>query len=82
MRLRYHSCMIPKGRFGLLRYFVRNLLTVIGIVLIWRGVWYLLDEVDLWLFGGGRIITSLGGIVLGLALLFFPDGNLKKIEKF
>jgi len=42
----------------------------------------LLDEVDLWLFGGGRIITSLGGIVLGLALLFFPDGNLKKIEKF
>lgn len=70
-----------KNPLGLIRYFARNLLTVVGIVLIWRGVWYLLDAVDIWLFGGQRVITAVGGIVLGMLLLFFPDKDLKEIER-
>ncbi len=65
----------------LLSYFAKNLLTVVGIVLIWRGVWFLLDVVDYWLFGGSRVITAIGGIFLGLILLFLPDKDLKEIEK-
>lgn len=73
--------MKQKTPFGLIRYFARNLLTVIGIVLIWRGVWHLLDSIDIWLFGGEHIITAIGGIILGLILLFIPDRDLKEIEK-
>ena len=64
-----------------IRYFSRNLSIVIGLVLIWRGVWYILDAIDLLLYGGSHVITSLGGIVLGLAILYFPDHDLKEILK-
>lgn len=73
--------MPRKDRSKLISYFAKNLLSVIGIVLIWRGVWYLLDAVDLWLFGGSRMITAVGGIVLGLILLYLPNRNLKEIER-
>jgi hypothetical protein len=66
---------------NLIHYFAKNLLVVVGIVLIWRGVWYVLDAVDAWLFGGNHIITAVGGIFLGLLLLFIPDKDLKEIEK-
>ncbi len=73
--------MPRRNRLSLIRYFARNLLTVLGIVLIWRGVWYLLDALDTWLFGGQRLITAIGGIVLGMLLLYLPDKDLKEIER-
>jgi uncharacterized membrane protein HdeD (DUF308 family) len=69
---------IPRN---LVQYFASNLLTVIGVVLVWRGIWYLLDMIDDWFFGGHHLITAVGGIVLGLILLFVPDGDLKELEK-
>lgn len=63
------------------RYFAETLLTVIGIVLVWRGIWYVLDAVDIAFFGGSHIWTGLGGVVVGLAVLYIPDGDLKEIEK-
>jgi membrane associated rhomboid family serine protease len=70
-----------KSSSNLLSYFAKNLVTIVGVILIWRGVWYLLDEVDKWLFGGIRIITAIGGIIVGLLLLFLPDKNLKEIGR-
>jgi hypothetical protein len=64
-----------------LSYFAKNMVTIVGIILIWRGIWYLLDAVDEWLFGGSRIITAIGGVILGLLLLFLPDKDLKAIER-
>jgi len=64
-----------------LRYFTRNIFIVIGLVLIWRGIWYVLDGVDIYLFGGSHIWSAVGGIVLGLAILYLPDKDLKEIEK-
>ncbi len=58
-----------------------NLLTVLGIVLVWRGVWYILDKVDLWLFGGSHFWTAVVGFVLGLIILYLPDKDLKEITK-
>lgn len=64
-----------------LRYFSRNLTVVIGLVLVWRGVWYVLDGLDLYLFGSSHILTASGGIVLGLIVLYLPDHDLKEISK-
>lgn len=63
------------------QYFAKNISIIIGLVLIWRGIWYSLDELDKWFFGGSHIWTALGGILIGLMVLYLPDKNLKEIEK-
>lgn len=65
----------------IIRYFSQNLFVVIGLVLMWRGVWYVLDAIDTLVFGGSHVITALGGIALGLAILYLPDHDLKEIQK-
>lgn len=73
---------MPKRRRGnIIVYLARNLLTVIGLVLVWRGIWYVLDGIDLFAFGNSHWWTGLGGIVIGLAILYLPDKDLKEIEK-
>ncbi len=64
-----------------LSYFAKNLATIVGIVLVWRGVWYVLDEIDLLLFGGSPLYTALLGIIVGFLVLYLPDRDLKEIEK-
>jgi len=59
----------------------KNLSTVLGLVLVWRGVWYVLDGLDLAVFGGSHTWTAFGGIILGLFILYIPDKDLKEIEK-
>ncbi|HAO81695.1 MAG: hypothetical protein UV57_C0005G0019 [Parcubacteria group bacterium GW2011_GWD2_43_10] len=61
--------------------FIRSFSVVVGLVLIWRGIWYLLDGLDLWLFGNNHGWSALGGIILGLWILYLPDKDLKEIEK-
>lgn len=72
--------MINKETLNI-RYFSRNVLIVLGLVLMWRGVWYVLDGLDYWLFGGSHTATSVLGILIGLAILYLPDGDLKEISK-
>lgn len=62
-------------------YFLKHLLVVVGLVLIWRGVWNLTDIVDYLFFDGNHVWTSIGGIVVGLAILYLPDNDLKEIAK-
>ncbi len=62
-----------------LKYFVKNISVVVGLVLIWRGVWYVMDYIDSIYFSGNHAFTALGGIILGLLILFLPDGDLKEI---
>ena len=64
-----------------LNYFVKNISIVIGLVLVWRGIWYVLDGLDAWIFGGSHIWTALGGIIAGILVLYLPDKDLKEIEK-
>lgn len=63
------------------RYISRNLSVVVGIVLIWRGIWYTLDILDTTLFGGNHMLTALGGIALGLLILYLPDRDLKELGR-
>ncbi len=70
-----------KNKNFTLSYFVKNLSIVVGLVLIWRGIWYVLDWLDSMFFAGDHILTALGGIILGLIILYIPDKDLKEIGK-
>ncbi len=59
----------------------KNLYLVLGIVLVWRGVWYVLDKLDAWLFGGSHLWTAIIGVIVGVILLYLPDRDLKEISK-
>lgn len=67
--------------FHIAKYFAVNLATIIGIVLIWRGIWYALDELDQLLFGGSPLYTAILGIIVGFIILYIPDRDLKEIGK-
>jgi hypothetical protein len=62
-------------------HLAKDITIVIGLVLIWRGIWYVFDGLDILFFGASHIWTSLGGIIAGLILLYLPDHDLKEIEK-
>lgn len=65
---------------NLIRYLAKNFTIVLSLVLIWRGIWYSLDYVDR-IFFNTHIYTAVGGIILGIILLYLPDKDLKEIEK-
>lgn len=64
-----------------LKYLATNISIVIGLVLIWRGIWYVLDQLDYLFFNGSHLWTAFIGIVIGLIILYIPDHDLKEIEK-
>ena len=71
--------MFNKG--NIVAYFAKNIAIVLGIVLVWRGIWELLDMADLFFFQGNHFYTAIVGIIVGLAILYFPDKDLKELEK-
>ena len=64
-----------------IKYFASNLGIVIGLVLIWRGVWLTVDLIDKYIFDGVTVYTAIGGIVAGLLILYLPDKDLKELQK-
>jgi hypothetical protein len=68
----------PHHRIG---YFTSSFVLVFALVLIWRGVWYVLDGIDKLYFGGSHAFSAAGGIILGFLILYLPDRDLKEIRK-
>ena len=68
------------GKFDI-KYFTKNISVAVGIILIWRGVWIVLDKFDVILFGGNHIVTAVGGIIAGILMLYLPEKNLKALER-
>lgn len=62
-------------------YFLKNITIVMSLVFIWRGIWYSLDGIDWLFFENNHAYTAIGGIVVGIILLYLPDKDLKEIEK-
>ncbi len=62
-------------------YFIRNLSIVLGIMLIWRGMWYLLDIIEAALGIDKTIFAGVIGIIAGVILLYAPDNDLKELQK-
>jgi hypothetical protein len=66
----------------LVGYFAKNIFIVVGLILVSRGVWYVLDGIDILLFGtNNNIFLAIGSTVLGLLILYLPDRDLKEIQK-
>lgn len=59
----------------------KNFAVAAAIILIWRGIWYLLDIIDAAYFGGGHVWSALGGIAIGILILYIPDHNLDELGK-
>lgn len=73
---------MPKRRVShRLSYFTSSFAVVLGLVLIWRGIWYILDYIDKSLFSDNHLLTALAGIILGLIILYLPDKNLDELRK-
>lgn len=53
---------------------------VFSIVLIWRGVWYIFDLIDVKLFGDSYVGTAIASILLGLLLLYIIDEDLEEVS--
>lgn len=64
-----------------LQYLTKNISVVVGLVLIWRGIWYILDSIDKIFFGDSHTFTAIIGVIIGLLILYLPDKDLKEIEK-
>lgn len=58
---------------------MRSLYVVFGVVLIWRGVWVILDWLDMLIFGEITIALALVGIAVGMFLLFKHDHKLDEL---
>lgn len=58
-------------------YFFRDLIIVVGVVLVWRSIWQLADRL---LFPDFPIVSEIIGIMLGLFLLYLPDGDLSHLS--
>lgn len=72
---------MEKAKHKDFRYFVRTLSIIVGLVLVWRGIWHVLDVLEAKYFGGELFWTGVIGIVIGVLLLYIPDRDLKEIEK-
>ena len=62
-----------------LNYLFENIASVLGVVLIWRGIWYLFDYLDGWIFGGSHFWTALSGVIIGIVILYVVNKDLKHL---
>lgn len=58
-----------KQKKGVL-YFSRYLIASVGLVLIWRGLWFLLDQLEVALLGGNHVVMAVISIALGMGILY------------
>ncbi|MEK7606295.1 MAG: hypothetical protein AAB458_01735 [Patescibacteria group bacterium] len=63
------------------RQLARDTSIIVGVVLVWRGIWYTLDAVDRVAFNGNHDFLAIGGIIIGLLVLYLPDKDLKEFKE-
>ncbi|MDA1209178.1 MAG: hypothetical protein O2904_04080 [bacterium] len=57
--------------------FVQTLVVVIAVVFVWRGIWNL---IDIYLFPGNPLLSNVVSILLGIFLLYLPNGNISELR--
>ena len=58
------------------KHFIRNLIIVTGVILVWRGIRILCDT---YLFPNDLLLSSIVSIVAGILILYLPDGSLEHL---
>lgn len=66
----------PTFSFRLRSSFFPSLVVVVAVVMVWRGVWNLLD---MYVFPEQPILSNVVCIVVGLVLLYLPDQDLNAL---
>lgn len=56
--------------------FFSTLLVVVAIILVWRGLWNL---VDVYLFPHYPMLSNIVGLIIGLLMLYLPDEDIKEL---
>ena len=56
--------------------FFSMLLVGLAVIIIWRGIWNLLDE---YLLPDNFLLSNIVGIVIGLLILYLPDKDIKEL---
>ena len=64
-----------------LKYLGSNMGVAVGLIMIWRGIWYGLDALDMFFLGGTHWISAVLGVILGILILYVPHHNLKALER-
>lgn len=67
---------VPRVSFRPRRGFLLTIMIITGIILVWRGLWNL---IDMYAFPNHPILSNVIGILVGLILLYLPDENLEKL---
>lgn len=69
-----HRSKRKKSRYNI--HVIDNIWIIMGVVLVWRGLWNILDE---YLFSFDPILASFACIVVGGIMLYFPDGDIEEL---
>lgn len=56
--------------------FFATLFVLVGVVFVWRGVWHLIDT---FLFPGDPALSAVLSILIGVAILYLPDNDIKEL---
>lgn len=56
--------------------FYITLINIVGIVLVWRGLWNLMDQ---YIFPDKPLLSNIVTILVGLFLLYLPDQDIKEL---
>ncbi len=51
-------------------YFSRYLIASVGLVLVWRGLWFILDQIELSLLGGNHAGMAIASVIVGMYILY------------
>jgi hypothetical protein len=68
-----------KHKQSLIKLLRESIMMIIGAILIWRGVWILLDLFDNRFFGGVHIWSAMGGIAIGAGIVYLADRDLEDV---
>lgn len=68
-------------RFEIPTGFWDALITVTGVVLVWRGIWLILDTIDILLFHGMHALTGIVGVCVGMMILWRHHKNFDELRK-
>jgi hypothetical protein len=56
---------------------IHILMDVIGVILVWRGIWVLTDR---YLFPDNPDVSAIISIILGIIILYVENKNLKELK--
>ena len=68
---------LPPISLRMRKGFIGTLLIVVAVILVWRGLWNLMD---IYIFPENELLSNIASVAIGLFLLYLPDQDLKELS--